>query len=142
MITVAFLPLGMMYSISVAATRPFAPWNSDRAPATRPAFNFNSANSAFVQVLVEAFRVVAVVGGNELPDTLLSILSCGADFVEASNVSTSDSSPVFIGCVLSMVNTFLTIEFNPSLPELFLAATRSLEQTGNQVLVALVLQGT
>jgi hypothetical protein len=68
---------------------------------------------------------VAVVPADEFDDAPFSVTATSPDFVEAPKVSTfnSGSFPVFVFCVLSMMHTFLTVEFNPSFFELFLTAT-------------------
>ena len=93
------VPLGVLYSMFFTATRPPAAWKSARAPATRPAFDSNAANSALVQVFEEPFGVSAVVVGDELVDSLLAVSAAGTDFVEASKMSAfdPDAFSVFVG---------------------------------------------
>lgn len=108
---------------------PPAAWKSANAPATRPARNFNSANSALVHVFVEPFGVAAVVVGDEDEDSFFSGSATGFDLIEASDVAACDPDSffVFVGCVFSMMNTFLTIELYPSSTVLFLTATRLMQ---------------
>lgn len=123
------------------ATKPPAVWKSAKAPATKPAFDSNSANSALLQVFEEPLRVVAVVVSDEFFNSLFSVTATCSDFTEASEVSAFDSDPlsVFIGCVFSMMHTFQAIEFNPSFLELFLTATMFIQHPENEILVILLV---
>jgi hypothetical protein len=68
---------------------------------------------------------VAVVAAGEFPDPAFPVAATSPDFVEAAEVSAGDPGPlsVFIGCVFSMMHTFLTIKLDPMLFEFLLAAT-------------------
>jgi hypothetical protein len=75
---------------------------------------------------LESTGVVAVVAVDELVDATLSITATSFDLMESSDVSAWDPDPLsmLIRCKFSMMHTFLTIEFDPALLELFLPATR------------------
>jgi len=133
------LPLASYSNISTA-TSPPAVWKSDKAPATRPALDLNTSNSALFQVLEEPLWVVALVAcGNKVSDSGDSIFSESCNFVKSSDVSAFDPGPlpIFIGCPFSMMNAFLTIELNPSFFELLPTATRFVEEVFDHFLVML-----
>jgi len=119
------LPLGKAVSMVFTATMPPADWKSASAPATSPAFDLNSSNAAFVQILGESICVVAVMFSDKLNDSFFSVTATGFDPVEAPEISTGDAGPfsVFVGCEFSMMHTFLTVEFDPFFFEFFLTAT-------------------
>lgn len=91
---------------------------SEITPATRPAFDFNTAKSTFFEVFLEPFRVVAVacVVGDEFLDSAGAVDTEGSDDIKPSDVAAFDplSFSVDVGCPFSMVYSIGAVKFDPA----------------------------